>query len=276
MPAASEFTPLFVESFVRRCYDAGLTKEATVTLLELSATKAAHEQPGFAAGFNEQMCEGGLDKSAWALAGKLLTGGLVGGGVGYGGYKAYDAFRNHNRETLGGVPTIAGYDANRDASRNRLDLSEASRGIGEMNKTVGANGRRRAELERALAGGTGGGAARAELERLSADPITRQREQYGRQLDDFTRDAQGMRDTAQEDARNLQQTRNSWWGRTRQFFGHDYGPRARQLDDQTKRMTEQSQLSSRLRDRLRSGATGFDDRAPTPPETMKSRFFSTD
>lgn len=279
MPAASEFTPLFVEAFVRRCYDAGLTKEATVTLLELSAVKAAHEQPGFAAGFNERMCEGDIEKSAWALAGKLLTGGLVGGGLvgglGYGGYKAYDAFRNHNRETIGGVPTIGGYDPKQNANRNRLDLAEASRGIGKINKIVGDNGRRKAVLQDALDNDTGGGDAQAELDRLRLDPAARQRQQYGEQLDDYASDAQRMHATAKQDYQNLQRRQGSWWGKTRKFFGHDYGPRSRQLADQKKNMAEQVQLSGRLRERLRSGATNFDDRAPTPPETLESRFFQT-
>lgn len=279
MPAASEFTPLFVEAFVRRCYDAGLTKEATITLLELSAVKAAHEQPGFAAGFNEKMCAGDLEKSAWAMAGKLLTGGLVGGGlvggIGYGVNRAADAFHNHNRGTIGGVPTIGGYDPKQNANRNRLDLAEASRGIGELNKTVGDNGRRQFLLQEALDNDTGGGDAQAELERLQADPAARQRQQYGEQLDSYNSSAQRMRDTARQDYQDLQQTRGSWWGKTRQFFGHDYGPRSRQLADQKKNMAEQAQLSGRLRQRLRSGATNFDDRAPTPPETLESRFFQT-
>lgn len=275
MPAASEFTPLFVEAFVRRCYDAGLTKEATVTLLELSAVKAAHAQPGFAAGFNERMSAGDLEKSAWARAAKIGAGALGLGGLGYGGYKAHDAFRNHNRGTIGGVPTIGDYDPEQNANRNRLDLADASRGIGELNKTVGDNGRRQFLLQEALGNNTGGGDAQAELERLQADPAARQRQQYGEQLDSYTSSAQRMRDTAQQDYQDLQQTRGSWWGKTRKFFGHDYGPRARQLADQKKHMAGQVQMSSRLRERLRSGATNFDDRAPTPPETLESRFFQT-
>lgn len=274
MPAASEFTPLFVESFVRRCYDAGLTKEATVTLLELSALKAAHEHPSFADGFNERMSEGGLEKSAWARAAKIGLGALGLGGVGYG---AYRAGHSAARPPWSDAPQMGGYTAGGAAEDYRHQLESASRGISELNMNVDRDGRRRAELEGVVYEGPGAHQAIGELQRLRRSPYARQRESYGRALDRYHEQSNAGLDVARRDIEDLNASRGSWWNKAREFVGfpRDFDGEERALTGQSSRLAEQSRLSGQLRQRLRSGATSFDDRPPAAQDTVQSRFFQT-
>lgn len=277
MPAAAQFTPLFVESFIRRCYDAGITKEATVYLLELSAFKAAHEQPGFAAGFNERMSSGPLEKSAWAMAGKLMAGAAGAGALGYGGYKAHEAFKGHNRQPWPDVPQIGGYSATGAANDYRHQLSAASKGIGQLNAEVDRVGRRRTELEGVVSEGPGAEQAIGELQALRKSPYPSQRAAYGRDLDQYNQGVNENLGVARQDLQDLNASRGSWWNKARAFVGmpRDFDTEERNLVGQTGRLAEQARLSERLRTRLRSGASSFDDRAPAPQETLQSRFFQT-
>jgi hypothetical protein len=277
MPAAAQFTPLFVESFIRRCYDAGITKEATVYLLELSALKAAHEQPGFAAGFNERMASGPLEKSAWARAGKLIAGAAGMGALGYGGYKAHEATIRRNRQPWPDVPQIGGYSATGAADNYRHQLSAASEGIGQLNAEVDRVGRRRAELEDVVAEGQDADKAIGELQALRKSPYPSQRDAYGRELDRYNQGVNENLGVARRDLADLNASRGSWWNRARAFVGmpRDFDDEERNLVGRTARLAEQARLSAQLRERLRSGATGFDDRAPVPQETLESRFFQT-
>lgn len=275
MPTAAQFTPLFIESFVRRCHASGLTKEATVCLLEMSALKAAHEQQGFAAGFNERMSEGGLEKSAWAMAGKLMASGLGAAGLGYG---AYRMGHNKARQPWPDLPSAGTFDPTTAATNERDQLAHFSRGIGDLNRQVGETGRRHAELQ-AVVDSNGPGAADAirELQAIRRAPFARQRETYGRELDAYNQGVNRNLSLAERDLDNLNQSRGSFWNRTREFFGYpkDFDTPERELVGQKSRLAEQARLSERLRSRLRSGATGFDDRAPVPQEDLQSRFFPT-
>lgn len=278
MPDADQFTPSFVVAFVTNCHAAGLTKEATVDLLTISAIAAAHRQPGFAEGFRERMAREELEKSAWALAGKALVGGLGLAGLGYAGSQAMDAFHNHNREAWSDAPTIGGYDPVAAAKGEQDQLNAASKGIGALNSTVDANGKRRAELQTAIDSGSPGSAnAVGELQRLRTDPSSAQRDAYGRQLDSYHQHSADNLATAQKDLQDLNASRHSWWNKARNFVGMpaDLDGRERELVGQTSRLAQQARISGRLSDRLRSGTTEFANYDPATQPSLQDRFFPT-
>lgn len=281
MPTAEQFTPVFVGAFIARCYERGLTKEATTSLLNAAATIAAHQNQGFAAGFNEKMSEGGLEKSAWALAGKLLTGGLGLGAIGgaglYGYNKIRDGVRGHNRQAWGDVPMIGGYDPAAAARSEQDRLREASKGIADINRNTDKDGRRLAELQSVVSsGGPGAAVAIAELQRLRSSPYAGQRARYQQDLDNYqTGTAKGL-GTVQQDLSELNADRESLWNRARKFIGfpRDFDGEERNLVAQQARLSEQQRLAQRMGERLRSGATSFSD-GPMTNEQLQRNFFPT-
>jgi hypothetical protein len=279
MPTAEQFTPAFVGAFISRCHERGLTKEAATHLLTVAATIAAHQNPGFAAGFNEKMSEGGLEKSAWAMAGKLLTGGLAlggaAGGAAYGYNKIRDGIHNYNRQPWGDVPLAGTPEAWGDLEAAKLRA--ASTGVAELNRGADQDGKRRYELEQLVqSGGPGAAAAITELQRLRRSPYAGQRARYGQELEQYHSGVNNHLNTVQQDLSQLNGSRGSWWNRTRDFFGfpRDFDGEERNLVAQQARLAEQARLSQRLRDRLHSGATSFSE-GPMSQETLQSRFFPT-
>ncbi len=277
MPAAEQFTPPFVKAFVTRCYTEGLTKEAATYLLELTSLAAAHQNPAFEAGFMEKLAEEGLEKNAWSLAGKLMTGGLALGGLGLGANKAYDAFRKHNRQPWSDVPLYGVYDPASAAAGEKAKLDAASKGVAELNAKADADGKRRYELQQVVnSGGPGAAAAIAELQTLRKSPYSGHRARYGQELDTYHTGLNENLSEVQTELSDLNSSRNSLWNRTRNFFGmpKDFDAEERELVAQQARLSEQARLSQTLRDRLSSGSTTFSSGVPSR-EDMQSRFFPT-
>lgn len=302
MPDAALFTPAFVESFISKCHAEGLTKEATVVLLEMAALGAAHRQEGFAEGFADRMALEELTKGAsWRGLGRLARRGLrfarkhpvvattsalgVGaaglgtlGAAGYGINSAMNSFRNHNRGALGDVPTYGGYDPALAQKDFQTQLNEASRGIGKLNAQVDANGKRMEVLRGGLENGTADGGAVAELRNLEANPVMGERTALDKRLGSFHDEASKQLRTTQEDLKRLDASRGSWWNKAREFVGvpKDFDTPERNLYDQKKRLTEQTRLAERLRNRLISGSTEFSTGGVPSRQTLQERFFPTE
>jgi hypothetical protein len=227
------------------------------------------------------MSEGGLEKSAWALTGKLLTGGLGLGAVGgaglYGYNKVRDGIRNHNRQSWGDVPMRGPYNQATAATKAKDMLSNASKGVAAVNSAAEKEGIRIAELQSAYdAGGPDSAAALAELQRIRSAPAAAQRATYQKELDQYHTGVSSGLGTVQQDLTDLNASRNTLWSKTRNFFGfpRDFDGEERVLAEQRQRLSEQATLAQRMSQRLRSGATSFSD-GPMTHEQLQRDFFPT-
>ena len=278
MPAAEQFSPHFVRSFVLECHAQGLTKEATINLLEVAVLKAAHDNPAFAEGFAHRAAVEGLDKSAWALAGKALAGVAGLGAVGYGANKAYDAAHNFNRNSWSDVPSAGGYNPEAAKAVEKARLAERSGGVSYLNEQADYVGKRRAELQGVVnSGGPGMASAGTELQGLRRSPFEGQRAKTLQELSAYGQtNADNLR-TVQDDLKSLDDSRNSWWHKARKFvgLGHDFEADERRLWGQKDTLSSRDRLNSEMLRRLEGGYTGGDAAEAEPTQTLQQRFFRT-
>lgn len=303
-------TSTFVESFVLTCLDRGLTKEATADLLRLHAVSAAFAMPGFAAGFDQTLKEAavrGLTKEAAGNLGKMVGGGigLIGSmfkGVGSGaravgrGAKAAPAVAtglagvglgagivglNQMRTPAApaaDAPSIGVYDKTRAEAGEKAKQKDLATGTNELNKRIGVDGRRKAELQAVIdSNGPGAASAIAELQRLRGDAAKGQRTTYSKELQSHATATGTALEQSQRKLTDVQGARGSWMTKLRNFVGmpRDIDGEERALVGETSRLAEQNRIAVETRRRLDRGVVSGDPHEIIAPQDLQSRFFPT-
>lgn len=281
MSDPEHFTPAFIESFVLRCRDAGLTKEATHGLLTITATQAVRSNPGFREGFDARVAEvSDLEKQAWAMAGKVLTGGVVTAATALGGNMLYNKYF----KTPGAIPTAPmapsglPYDAERSRKAERQAVAGRSKLLEDLNQRYSDHSKRKAELQAVVdAAGPGSASAISELQELRKSPVAELRNNYSGQLDRFATDNSRHLYATQEKLRSLNDSRGSLWNRARAFIGFpkNFDGKERQLTQRSGQLAEKARVTETLQRRLAGNYTGGDIPTAELNQNLQQRFFPT-
>lgn len=286
MSNAAPITPAFVEAFVLECKASGMSKEATTKLLQVTMLKVACETPAFAEGFSNRLAVEGMDKSAWAMAGKLLTGGLAAGAAGLGAHAAY---KHLNPSTPGlttdmpvpAAPYSAGggvYDATKAKADEQSFLADRSQGVAGINEKASVDSKRQAELQAVVdSNGPGAAAAIGELQTLRKSPFVAQRDAYSKDLSKYTTNTARQLQESQSQLKDLNASRGSWWNKTRNFLGFpkDFDAEERALVSRSGQLSSQNRAAETLQRRLKGGYVGGDIPAEEQNKTLQERFFPT-
>ncbi len=211
-------------------------------------------------------------------AGRLgALGGLA--GAGFGAKKDMD-IRNNRwvGQIPGGVPSASMWDGKAEYAAQQNKFQQLSQGVAGLNTVNDARGKRMAELKAAIdANAPGADVAMSEYERLSASPVSRQRDQYFSQLGDHQGQLTKSIDDIQRQQQDLERAKASPWSRFRNFIRRpvDYSGEASRLKGEESRYANDLRMNQGLTRRLAGGYTGGNPEEVMEPEDLERRMFPT-